>query len=92
METIHGLMAEYYFGNVEVSSYLQGRQVGYEVMMTILKRAAERGEVHLDKITPRIASLPIDLARHELLLTHTPVPETTIVEIVDDIFLPLVRT
>jgi hypothetical protein len=60
-------------------------------MMTILQRAAERGEVRLDKITPRIASLPGDLLRHEMLLTPIPVSEATLVEITDDIFLPLVR-
>jgi Tetracyclin repressor-like, C-terminal domain len=51
----------------------------------------QRGEVRLEAITPRVASLPTDLICHELLLTHAPVPEATIVEIVDDIFLPLVR-
>jgi Tetracyclin repressor-like, C-terminal domain len=60
-------------------------------MMTILERAAQRGEVRLDKITPRVASLPTDLTRHELLLTRAPVPEATIVEIVDEVFLPLVQ-
>ena len=89
-ETLHGLMTEY-VGHVEVSRYLQGRQVGYEAMTAILKRAAVRGEVRLDKITPRVASLPIDLVRHEVLLTHAPVPDTVLVEIVDDIFLPLVH-
>ena len=89
-ETLHGLMTEY-VGHVEVSRYLQGRQVGYEAMIAILKRAAVRGEVRLDKIAPRVASLPIDLVRHEVLLTHAPVPDTVLVEIVDDIFLPLVH-
>ena len=89
-ETLHGLMSEY-FGQIERSMYLHGRRVSYEAMMTILERAAERGEVRLDKITPRIASLPTDLTRHEVLLTHAPVPDSVLVEIVDDIFLPLVR-
>ena len=57
----------------------------------VVERAAQRGEVRLEAITPRVASLPTDLVRHELLLTHAPVPEATNVEIVDDIFLPLVR-
>jgi hypothetical protein len=33
----------------------------------------------------------LDLLRHEMLMTLRPVPEETIAEIVDDIFLPLVR-
>jgi len=89
-EILHGLMGEL-FDQVERSVYLHGQRAGYEAMRTILERAAERGEVHLEKITPRVASLPTDLIRHELLLTRAPVPEAAIVEIVDEIFLPLVR-
>jgi AcrR family transcriptional regulator len=90
-ETLRGLMGER-FGRAEASVYLHGQRAGYEAMMTILERAAERGEVRLDKITPRVASLPTDLTRHDLLLTRAPVPEAAIVEIVDEVFLPLVRT
>jgi len=39
---------------------------------------------------PRIINLPGDLLRHELLMTLQPVPEKTIREIVDEVFLPLV--
>ncbi len=60
-------------------------------MLTILRRAAERGELRLDRITARIATLPVDLARHELLVTRAPVSDAAIVEIVDGIFLPLIR-
>jgi AcrR family transcriptional regulator len=91
-EIIYGLLADF-FRDLEQYSYLQREvlQVGSEVMMTILRRAAERGEVRLDKITRRIASLPVDLLRHELFITHASVTDPVIVEIVDDIFLPLVR-
>jgi AcrR family transcriptional regulator len=57
----------------------------------VLHRGVTRGEIDPAKLTPRIASLPTDLLRHELLTTLRPVPEDTITEIVDDIFLPLVR-
>ncbi|MCO6003758.1 TetR/AcrR family transcriptional regulator C-terminal ligand-binding domain-containing protein [Actinoallomurus purpureus] len=50
-----------------------------------------RGEIDPARLTPRIAELATDLLRHELLMTLQPVPEETITEIVDDIFLPLVR-
>lgn len=56
----------------------------------ILQRAVERGEVRADAVTPRVASLPFDLFRHEVLMTLRPVPEEVITEIVDDIVLPLV--
>lgn len=91
-ETIYGLLADY-FRDAELFSYLQTQvlQIGADVMTTILQRAAARGEVRLDKVTRRMATLPVDLARHELLITRAPVPETALIEIVDDIFLPLVR-
>jgi AcrR family transcriptional regulator len=56
----------------------------------ILRRGVERGEIDPAKLTPRLASLPADLLRHELLMTLQPVPDKVIREIVDDIFLPLV--
>jgi hypothetical protein len=62
-----------------------------DVMEIILKRAADRGEIRGD-ISMRIATLPIDLVRHELLLARTPVSKLDIIEIVDAVFLPLVLT
>jgi hypothetical protein len=43
-----------------------------------------------DRIAPRVASLPTDLARHELLFRRTAVHDV-LTEIVDDAFLPLVQ-
>jgi AcrR family transcriptional regulator len=63
---------------------------GGEVMGTILERAATRGEAR-PNVSPRIATLPLDLLRYELILTHHPPSRRTIREIVDDIFLPLVK-
>jgi AcrR family transcriptional regulator len=60
-------------------------------MQAILDRAAARGEIDPARLTPRMASLPVDLVRHDLIMTLAPVPDATLVEIVDKIFLPLVR-
>jgi len=57
----------------------------------ILARAVRRGEIEARKLTPRVRELPLHLLRHELLMTLRPVPKRTIEEIVDEIFLPLVR-
>jgi AcrR family transcriptional regulator len=54
-----------------------------------LERAVRRGEVDPDRISPRIAALPLDLVRHELIMRQTAVPDEILVEIVDEIFLPL---
>jgi AcrR family transcriptional regulator len=59
-------------------------------METLMERAIARGEVDPARVTPRITTLAIDLMRHESLMTLKPIPKKTILEIVDDIFLPLV--
>lgn len=83
-DVVHGLMTELHEMPAAVFQVLP------DVMMTVLRRAASRGEVRLEQVTPRIASLPGDLLRHELLVTHAPVADACLQEIVDDIFLPLV--
>lgn len=60
-------------------------------MEVILRRAQERGEITTEHLTPRMIALPFDLFRHEALMTLKPVSHDTIIEIVDDIFLPLIR-
>lgn len=69
------------------AEFIGGRVTGYD---RIIARAVERGEIDPDRMTPRIASLPFDLFRHELLMTLKPVPGHVIRQIVDDIFIPLV--
>jgi AcrR family transcriptional regulator len=61
---------------------------GPSSMETIVARAVARGEL---ATTPpaRIVALPADLLRHELLMTMTAASPQTILEIVDDVFLPL---
>jgi AcrR family transcriptional regulator len=61
------------------------------VMAAIIERAVERGEIDPRRLTPHIASLPVDLVRHDLIMNLAPVPDETLIEIVDRIFLPLVR-
>jgi AcrR family transcriptional regulator len=56
----------------------------------VLERGVRRGEIDPGKLTKRIASLPLDLLRHEVLMTHKPVPRSVIAEILDTVFLPLV--
>jgi hypothetical protein len=55
-----------------------------------LARAAERGEVRPDRVTPRIARLPGDLLRQEILHQRGDAPDAVLTEILDEVFLPLV--
>jgi AcrR family transcriptional regulator len=90
-ETVYGLLGDY-LADAELFLRLHGQvlQIGAEVMTTILKRAADRGEARTG-VSSRIATLPTDLFRQELFLRRTPPSEGVITEIVDDVFLPLVR-
>jgi AcrR family transcriptional regulator len=80
----HGLLTELHDIPPDVFEITPG------VMMTILTHAAQRGEVRLHNVTPRIAALPGDLLRHQLLLSDGSASEAFLAEVVDDIFLPLV--
>jgi AcrR family transcriptional regulator len=87
-ETFYGLAGDYFADRALVPDFqAQVLRTGNEVMAAILRRAAERGEAR-DDIPPRVATLPIDLLRHELLLSLG--DEHAITEIVDQVFLPLV--
>jgi hypothetical protein len=54
-------------------------------------RAIDRGEIAAARLTPRIVSLPTDLAGHEILMTFERLSDEAIKEIVDGVFLPLVH-
>jgi AcrR family transcriptional regulator len=59
---------------------------------TLLSRAVARGEAPPEAVQPRVAALPMMLLRGEYALRGVPVvPDEVLVEIVDEIFLPLVR-
>ena len=39
----------------------------------------------------RVVNLPLDLFRHEIFMTMRAVPDESILDIVDDVWLPLLR-
>jgi AcrR family transcriptional regulator len=55
----------------------------------IFRRAHERGEIDLDRLSPAVLTMPFDLVRHDILMTMKPLPPERITSIVDDLFLPL---
>ncbi|MGV9802880.1 TetR/AcrR family transcriptional regulator [Mycobacterium sp. NPDC003449] len=62
-----------------------------DTMDTLIGRAVARGEIRPGQIDGRVAQLPTDLLRHDVLFTPAPLPDEAIAEIVDAVFLPLVR-
>lgn len=68
-------------------------EAGTRRWLTVLGRAAGRGQVRPDALTPRIATVALDLLRNEYLVRDVSViPDSTLTEIIDTIYLPLVRT
>lgn len=75
----------------DMRTRLRAEIVNSDVMQPVLARAIDRGEIVAARLTPRIVSLPTDLARHEMLMTFQPLSDEAIEEIIEEIFLPLVR-
>ncbi|GII77739.1 TetR family transcriptional regulator [Sphaerisporangium rufum] len=60
--------------------------------LTILGRAVARGEAAPEALHPRVATVAIVLLRNEYVVRGVPTaPDEVLVEIVDEVFLPLVR-
>ena len=90
-EVFFGLAAELLHES-ESALYSGVQERSTKIMTEILERGIARGEVAAEKITPRLAALPLDLVRYQLMILHQPLSPQDIKEIVDQIFLPLVRT
>ncbi|NIH83785.1 TetR/AcrR family transcriptional regulator [Amycolatopsis granulosa] len=61
--------------------------------LTVLGRAVARGQARPEALSPRIATVAVDLLRHEYLIRGADtIADHTITEIVDTIYLPLVQT
>ena len=55
-----------------------------------LERAVGRGEIGKGEIPARVIAVPYDLYRHEAIMSLAPMPDEVLVEIVDQVWLPLV--
>jgi AcrR family transcriptional regulator len=89
-EVVFGLSAELLHESGS-SLFAEMHELGARMVMEILIRGVDRGEIAPEKLSPRIAALPFDLARHQLVLLQQPLSPEDFEEIVDRIFLPLVQ-
>lgn len=92
-ETIAGVMGEA-LRHPELAEFLRERLRGAPVaapLERILRHAADRGELLPVRLPARVARTPVDLIRNEAMTFGAPVSSDTIAEIVDEIFLPLLR-
>jgi AcrR family transcriptional regulator len=91
-EATHGLMVEI-IRHPELMRAVRIRFIDPTVamMLEVLRRGAVRGEVRPAALTHRIASVGPSLLRQHALLYGPPIPESVVLEIVDEILMPLVR-
>ncbi|WP_433678987.1 TetR/AcrR family transcriptional regulator [Nocardia sp. CA-119907] len=70
----------------------QAGDAGAGPWLTILDRAIARGQAPATARHPRVAAVPIDLLRNEFVTRGVPtVPDEVLVDIVDRVYLPLMR-
>jgi len=81
-ELIQGLMKELPEAKTKVTQV---------AMKEILVLASERGEISGKSIPDRVAFLPFHLAIYEMSATRSPLKKKAMMEIVDEIFLPLLQ-
>ncbi|XUL91145.1 TetR/AcrR family transcriptional regulator [Streptomyces galilaeus] len=83
-DVVRGLLAE--------APDLDPRVFGimHDILGTLLRRAVGRGEIPTADLPRRVVTLPAQLLRYEMVLSRDPVEDRALVEIVDEVFLPLV--
>src|ERR1700678_2307661 len=89
-EVIFGLIAELLHES-DSSLFVEVHERNAKIMREILARGVGRGEIAAEKLTPRLAALPFDLVRYQLMVLQQPLSAQDKKEIVDRLFLPLVR-
>jgi AcrR family transcriptional regulator len=90
-ESVWAIIADCFIDRGDARIAEAGMKASIGTMSLIIQRATNRGELPESTIPRRVVSLPLDLSRHEMLIRRAPVPEEILVEIVDDVFLPLLR-
>lgn len=92
-EAARGLMTETLIDpDTTAAARAEAFAVRDSAIRDILDRATARGEIRAEAITPQLVSLAPALLDHHFLLHGAPIPDDTVVGIVDNILLPLLTT
>jgi hypothetical protein len=62
-----------------------------QLMVGIVRRAVARGEVRAGALSPLVASVGPALIRDHFLSNGGPIPDSVIVDVVDQVVVPLIR-
>ncbi|TMR20864.1 TetR/AcrR family transcriptional regulator [Nonomuraea turkmeniaca] len=89
-EAMRGLLGEALSSGSPLRSMRKTSQgMGRRTMEEVVRRAVERGEVDPDAVTPRRLDAGYALLRHHFLFNGTPIPGELVVQIVDEVLVPL---
>ena len=75
--------------HAELRRYTRGRSI--TALRDVLRRAGQRGDLTPESITPRQLETGMSVLRFHFLVHGAPIPDTVVVEIVDEVVLPLFR-
>ncbi|MEV5895285.1 TetR/AcrR family transcriptional regulator [Nonomuraea fuscirosea] len=91
-EAMRGLLGEALRGESPLGTMRRNSQgTARRLMEEVVRRAVERGEVDPGDVTPRRLDSGHALLRHHFLFEGTPIPERLVVEIVDEVLIPLFK-
>ncbi|MEO3788919.1 TetR/AcrR family transcriptional regulator [Nonomuraea sp. B10E15] len=91
-EAMRGLLGEALRNESPLNAMRRSSQgAGRRMMEEIVRRAVERGEVDPGDVTARRLDAGQALLRQHFLFEGTPIPDSLVVEIVDEVLVPLLK-
>ncbi|GLX06162.1 TetR/AcrR family transcriptional regulator [Microbispora sp. NBRC 16548] len=89
-EAMRGLLSEALADEARAAAFRRrSHGLGRRVMQEITRRAVERGEIDASAVTPRRLDAGQALLRQHFLFAGPPIPDELIVQIVDEVVVPL---
>ncbi len=89
-EAMRGLLSEALADEARAAAFRRGSHgLGRRLMQEITRRAVERGEIDASAVTPRRLDAGQALLRQHFLFAGPPIPDELIVQIVDEVVVPL---
>ncbi|MFI9555335.1 TetR/AcrR family transcriptional regulator [Nonomuraea endophytica] len=89
-EAMRGLLSEALGDRGQAATLRENSQgAGRAMMHEVVRRAVERGEVEAGAVTPRRLDVGQAMIRQYFLFNGPPIPDALIVEVVDEIIVPL---